>query len=354
MIAPAVLPELQLAQSPAPSPPPPVAPSVAVAPTVLYAPQGTAVTLSSGAIVTAATSSPLASATVSISGGFLAGDTLAAVTAGTAVSASYNPATGVLSLGGSDTQEHYQAVLDSVSYSSSSANPTNSGTDTSRTVSWVVNDGTLASNPQITTVTIDNSPVLTLPGTTASVNSGAPLALTGAHVADPDSGDVITLNLSVANGTLAPIDSTLPAGVTVDSSTPSALQVHGSAAAIDQLLNDGVTYTSNNNYVGGDILTVAVHDAFGASDSQQVAITVNSVANQPAVISGTTSGAVTEAGGVNNGTPGTPSFSGTLTDTDVDNPANTFQAVAAGDGERQRLRQLRDGRGRDLDLHAQQ
>ena len=39
---------------------------------------------------------------------------------------------------------------------------------------------------------------------------------------------------------------------------------------------------------------------------------------------------MTEAGGVNNGTPGTPSFSGTLTDTDVDNPANTFQAVAAG------------------------
>ena len=32
----------------------------------------------------------------------------------------------------------------------------------------------------------------------------------------------------------------------------------------------------------------------------------------------------------NNATPGTPTFSGTLTDTDVDNPANTFQAVAAG------------------------
>ena len=108
---------------------------------------------------------------------------------------------------------------------------------------------------QQVTVTINganDAPVLTLLGTTASVNSGAPLALTGAHVADPDSGDVITLNLSVANGTLAPIDSTLPAGVTVDSSTPGALQVHGSAAAIDQLLNDGVTYTSNSNYVGGD------------------------------------------------------------------------------------------------------
>ena len=122
--------------------------------------------------------------------------------------------------------------------------------------------GVVTQNVTVSIFGINDPPVLTLLGTTASVNSGAPLALTGAHVADPDSGDVITLNLSVANGTLAPIDSTLPAGVTVDSSTPSALQVHGSAAAIDQLLNDGVTYTSNNNYVGGDILTVTVHDAF--------------------------------------------------------------------------------------------
>ena len=137
--------------------------------------------------------------------------------------------------------------------------------------------GVVTQNVTVSIFGINDAPVLTLPGTTASVNSGAPLALTGAHVADPDSGDVITLNLSVANGTLAPIDSTLPAGVTVDSSTPGALQVHGSAAAIDQLLNDGVTYTSNNSYVGTDTLTVTVHDAAGASDSQQVAITVNTI-----------------------------------------------------------------------------
>ena len=36
---------------------------------------------------------------------------------------------------------HYQQVLDSVTYSSTSENPTNFGADTSRTVSWIVNDG---------------------------------------------------------------------------------------------------------------------------------------------------------------------------------------------------------------------
>ena len=48
------------------------------------------------------------------------------------------------------------------------------------------------------------------------------------------------------------------------------------------------------------------------------------------MIGGTTSGSVVEAGGVANATAGTPTATGTLTATDVDNPANTFQAVAAG------------------------
>ena len=53
-------------------------------------------------------------------------------------------------------------------------------------------------------------------------------------------------------------------------------------------------------------------------------------------------------------TPGTPIATGTLTDTDVDNPPNTFKAVTARTASDERLRQLRDGGGRDVDLHAQQ
>ena len=95
---------------------------------------------------------------MSISSGCLTGDTLAASTSGTSITASYNASTGVLSLTGSDTLAHYQQVLDSVSYSSSSQNPTNSGADPSRTVSWVVNDGTLNSATQTTTVNITGGP----------------------------------------------------------------------------------------------------------------------------------------------------------------------------------------------------
>ena len=70
-----------------------------------------------------------ASATVSITGGLLDGDVLAATTAGTSITANYNAATGVLTLTGSDTLAHYQQVLDSVTYVSTSDNPTNFGTE---------------------------------------------------------------------------------------------------------------------------------------------------------------------------------------------------------------------------------
>ena len=100
----------------------------------------------------------LVSGTVSISSGLFTGDMLAASTSGTSITASYSASTGVLSLTGSDTLAHYQQVLDSVSYSSSNQNPTNSSADPSRTISWVVNDGTTSSATQTTTINITGGP----------------------------------------------------------------------------------------------------------------------------------------------------------------------------------------------------
>ena len=128
-------------------------------------------TLSPAATVSDVDNQTLASATVSISSGFFAGDVLAATTAGTSITASYNAATGVLTLTGTDTLAHYQQVLDSVTYASTSDNPTNFGADTSRTITWVVNDGTLNSSTATTTVSItggDDAPVLGSVAATAS------------------------------------------------------------------------------------------------------------------------------------------------------------------------------------------
>ena len=86
--------------------------------------------------------------------------------------------------------------------------------------------------------------------------------------------------------------------------------------------------------------------------AQLVTITING-ANDAAVISGDITGTVTEAGGVNNGTPGTPTATGDLNSTDVDNPADAWPAVAAGAAST-------NGYGtyalsdRGVDLHARQ
>ena len=63
-------------------------------------------------------------------------------TTGTSITASYNAATETLTLTGTDTLAHYQQVLDSVDVRSTSDNPTDFGSDPTRTVTWVVNDGT--------------------------------------------------------------------------------------------------------------------------------------------------------------------------------------------------------------------
>src|SRR5205814_1825407 len=80
-----------------------------------------------------------------------------------------------------------------------------------------------------------------------------------------------------------------------------------------QALNDGDTRT--------DCFTVTTIDG----TPQVVTITING-ANHAVVISGATTGSVTEAGAC---TYGTPAATGTLTDTDVDNTPNTFTAVCA-------------------------
>ena len=80
-----------------------------------------------------------------------------------------------------------------------------------------------------------------------------------------------------------------------------------------QALNVGQTLT--------DTFTATTVDG----TAQVVTITING-ANDAAVISGVTSGSVIEAGGVNNGTPGTPTATGDRGSIQAD----TWQPVAAG------------------------
>ena len=90
------------------------------------------------------------------------------------------------------------------------------------------------------------------------------------------------------------------------------------------------TYVPNSDAINAlkvpttDSFTITVSDGL-VSASQTFAVAINGV-DDASVISGVTAGSVVEAAGYK---PGVPSASGALTDTDVDDPANTFTVVSS-------------------------
>jgi hypothetical protein len=131
-----------------------VAPTIAATGTITYGDNAGPVVLDPAANIVAPDSGGvLTSATIAVTGGAFPsdGDVLAATTAGTSILASYNSATGTLTLTGSDTIAHYQTVLRSATIDTSGVDPTNSGANPARTLSWVVNDGVAASSAATTT-----------------------------------------------------------------------------------------------------------------------------------------------------------------------------------------------------------
>src|SRR4029077_5271214 len=104
---------------------------------------------------------------------------------------------------------------------------------------------------------------------------------------------------------------------TIDGSGHWVYSVDNSNSTV-QALNNGQHLT--------DTFTVTTVDG----TQQVITVTING-ANDAAVIGGDVTGTALEAGGVSNGTPGSDA-TGTLTDTDVDNPANTFTAVSSPAG----------------------
>src|SRR5262249_22748354 len=138
------------------------------------------------------------------------GDVLAANVGGTAITASYSATTETLTLSGSDTLAHYQQVLDSVAFSSTSHNPTNFGSNATRTVTWLVNDGSGTSNlsgVSTTTVTltaVNDAPTLTGTANASFTENGAAVTLSpSVTVADPDSQTLAGATVQIAGGTFA-------------------------------------------------------------------------------------------------------------------------------------------------------
>jgi hypothetical protein len=146
-------------------------PTVTAAGTATYI-GAAAVTLDAGVTVSDPDSGgDLAGAAVTIGTGFIAGDTLeiGGQTSGTITDSggtiNYALVGSTLSLSGLDTLADYQAALDAVTYSFTPSNgdATKGGTDTSRTISWTVNDGAPinGTSTAASTLLVPTTPVVT-------------------------------------------------------------------------------------------------------------------------------------------------------------------------------------------------
>lgn len=188
-----------------------VAPTISASGTPTFVNGGTAVALDPEFAASDPDSGgTLESATVQITSGLHSGDSLNFTNTPNIVG-SYNGSTGTLTLVGTDTLANYVAALQSVSYSfSGSGDPTSGGTDTSRTITWSVDDGTFDSSPATSTVDVNDPPsqlAITsspLTGTGTGTELG-PITVTledvsGNPVAAAGGGVTVALSSSSADG----------------------------------------------------------------------------------------------------------------------------------------------------------
>ena len=152
--------------------------------------------------------------------------------------------------------------------------------------------------------------------------------------------------LGIAGGEIGPV---VIAGATYNVEKPGSYGILYLNSA-----TGAYTYVPNNDAINAlkapttDSFTITASDGL-ASASQTFTVDINGT-DDASVISGHAAGSVVAAAA---GAHGVPTASGTLTDTDVDDPANTFTAVSSPHAEQRRLRQLHNNDRRALDLHAQ-
>src|SRR5262249_6392709 len=154
----------------------------------------------------------IASATVKVAGGTCAGDgdVLATNIAGTVITANYNTATETLTLSGTDTLAHYQTVLDKITFSSGS-NPDDFGSQHTRTLTWVLNDGSGSNNlstaatETVSITAINDPPALSnVAASAAYTENAAQLTLSSAlSVSDVDSLNLASATVRVTGGAFA-------------------------------------------------------------------------------------------------------------------------------------------------------
>ncbi|WP_371366733.1 DUF4347 domain-containing protein [Pseudomonas sp. QL9] len=310
----------------------------------------TPVVVDSGFTVSDPDNTSLASATVSVTGNFhSAEDVLSFTNNGSTMGnivGSYNSATGVLTLtsaGASATLAQWQAALRSVTYTDTSDTPNTS----SRTISFVTNDGTRNSNSATKTVSVtavNDTPIATASGgSTAYVegnNVTASVAVdSGITVSDLDSTSLASATVSITGGFRSAED--VLSFTNNGSTMGNIVGSYNSATGVLTLTSAGgsatlaqwqtalraVTYsdTSDTPDTGNRTVSFTVND--GSSDGAVTSktLTVASTDDTPVV---TTSGGTTAFVEGNNATSTPVVVDSGITVNDLDNPTLSSATVA--------------------------
>src|SRR5262249_49577218 len=261
-----------------------------------------------------------------ITGGTFAGDgdVLGFSTAGTTITASYNAATETLTLSGTDTLAHYQAVLDSVTFTTASDNPDDFGSDPTRTVTWTLTDpsGTANGGSDTTTVVstinvtaINDAPTLANVAASAQFteNASAVTLSAAVSVSDPDNLTLSNATVRIVGGTFAGDGDVLAANVAGANITArykpatETLTLSGSDTLPgSQAVLDSVTFTpaSETPDTSGAnptrTVTWVVNDgsgSFNLSTVQTETINITAVNDAPTLSNVAASANFTEGGG---------------------------------------------------------
>ncbi|WP_175483709.1 DUF4347 domain-containing protein [Frateuria terrea] len=170
----------------------------------------TPVAIDSGLTLSDGAAPTLSTATVAITGNFHSGEDVLAFTNTSAatygnIAASYNAATGVLTLtssGNAATLAQWQAALDAVTYTDTAVTPSTA----TRTISFAAVDAAaVTSNTATRTVTVtdtDQTPIVTVTGGTTNYVAGAPATMIdgGISVTDLDNTTQSSGTVSIAGG----------------------------------------------------------------------------------------------------------------------------------------------------------
>jgi VCBS repeat-containing protein len=249
---------------------------------ILYAESQPATPVDPGLFVADPDSPILTGATVQITGNHAAPEDVLALPAQPNITASYDNATGTLTLSGTDTLAAYRTALRAVTYRNTSSNPSTA----QRTVTFTVSDASAASAPATRAVNVtatDNAPdVDNSPGALAYTENDPATAIdTAITITDVDSANLTGATAQITGNHAAPEDVlALPAqpGVTASySSVTGTLTLSGTATVAEyEAALEAVTYrnTSDNPSTAARTVTYTARDAggFGASDTHAIMI----------------------------------------------------------------------------------